>query len=146
MLERTPSERLWTHYLPLTSKNWKLPSILGSNRGIGTFYFQSTNIPLGAGFAGSNVLYPRSSCLSDSNPSPLECQGALATPGSDAHRPDSLFTPSDYIWALSGPKLFPPHPTPACFPDTSKGRAWSWRPICGWMPSWMPGLVQGGGA
>lgn len=73
---------------PLTFKNGGFQSILGSDyRGMGTFLFSIINKhSLGAGFAGPNGLDPRSSCLSDCHPSPLECQGALATPGPDSSK------------------------------------------------------------
>lgn len=133
--------------LPLTLKNGSFQSVLGSvYRGIGTFYFQSTNTSWGLALLDPVYFTVDPPAFQKAIPPHWNARGQWLPQDQTAHRPDSLLTPSDYIWALLGPKLFPPHPTPACFPDTSKGRAWSWRPICGWMPSWMPGLVQGGGA
>lgn len=74
--------------LPLTFKNGGFQSILGSDyRGMGAFLFSIINRhSVGAGFAGPKVLDPRFSCRSDCHLSPLECQGALATPGPDSSK------------------------------------------------------------
>lgn len=116
---------------------------------MGTFLLSIINIPWGLALLDPMYSTPDPPAFQTAISLQWNARGHWPPQGQTARRRDSLLTPSDYIRELSGPvdpPHAPPHPTPACFPDTSEGRAYSWRPICGRMPSWMPGLMQGGGA
>lgn len=105
---------LLTMDIVITSDSYgSFQSVLGSvYRGIGTFYFQSTNTPWGLALLDPVYFTVDPPAFQKAIPPHWNARGQWPPQDQTAHRPDSLLTPSDYIWALLGPKLFPPRPTP----------------------------------